>query len=268
MKKIFITGASNGIGKAAAKLFQREGWNVVATMRNPQKETELSKLENVTLLPLDVTNSEQIKSTVEKALTLGAIDVVLNNAGISLFGPMEAMSEEQIMRQINTNLLGTIRVTQDFIPHFREKKSGLFINITSIAGLMAHPFSNMYHATKWGIEGWSESLSIELAMFNLGVKIVEPSGTSTNFFDQSPANIASHPAYDPTVKKMLANIQLNTTPEQIADVIYEAATDGKDQLRYLAGENAIKAYNRRLEIGPEAYRKEVKDWFLGLQSAK
>ncbi|WP_134090956.1 SDR family oxidoreductase [Olivibacter sp. XZL3] len=262
MKTVFITGASSGIGKAAALLFQSKGWNVIATMRNPDKETELTLLENVTLLPLEVTDVEQIQSTTEKALSLGNIDVVLNNAGYALFGAMEAFSHEQIERQINTNLLGTMYVTQAFIRHFREKKGGLFINVTSIAGLLAHPFSNVYHATKWALEGWSESLSIELAPFNIGVKTVSPSGTKSNFFNV--AEVASLPAYDHAIDKMLSGFNLNTEPEQIAEVIYEAATDNKDQLRYLAGSNAKKAYGRRLEIGAEEFRKENKKFFLQL----
>jgi len=263
MKTIFITGTSSGIGKATVKLFHLQGWNVIATMRNPERETELSQLENVILLPLDITNAGQIKSTVEKAISLRNIDVVLNNAGVGLFGVMEAYNDEQIMQQINTNLLGTMHVTQAFIPYFREKKNGLFINVTSIAGLMASPFSSVYHAVKWAIEGWSESLSIELSMFNIGVKTVSPSGTKTNLFNHSE-NVVSHPAYNSAVQKVWDRINLNTTPEQIAEVIYEAATDYKDQLRYVAGENGKAAYARRLEIGAEAFRKEIKKWFLSL----
>lgn len=100
---------------------------------------------------------------------------------------------------------------------------------------MAYPYSNVYHTTKWGVEGWSESLSIELAPFNIGVKTIEPSGTATNCFDISETNLSSHPAYDASIKKMRENIKLNFTPEEVAKIIYEAATDGKDQLRYLAG---------------------------------
>jgi len=263
MQTIFITGTSTGIGKATAKLFQSKGWRVIATMRKPEKETELTKLENVTVLPLDVTNLEQIKSTVEKAISSGSIDVVLNNAGYGLLGAMESYSDEQIVRNINTNLLGVIRVTQAFIPHFREKKSGLFVNVTSIAGLMAHPFSSVYHAAKWGVEGWSESLSIELAPFNIGVKTVSPSGTNSDFFSRSGTSV-SHPVYDNVLQKISGDIKPNNTPEQIAEIIYEAVTDNKDQLRYLAGEVARTTYARRLEIGAEEFRKEVKKYFLSL----
>src|SRR6478609_8812534 len=129
-KTIFITGASSGLGKATAKLFQSKGWNVIATMRNPDKETELSALENVTLLPLDVTNLAQIESTVQKVTEQYSIDVVFNNAGYGLVGALEALTDEQIVKQLDTNLLGVIRVTKAFVPYFREKKNGLFITTT------------------------------------------------------------------------------------------------------------------------------------------
>src|ERR1700751_5321253 len=120
-KTIFITGASTGLGRATALLFQAKGWNVIATMRDPGKDTALVHLENVTLLPLDVTNPAQIKETVAKAISLHPVDVVFNNAGYGLMGVLESLSDEQITQQLNTNLLGVLRVTQAFIPHFREK---------------------------------------------------------------------------------------------------------------------------------------------------
>lgn len=110
-KTIFITGASTGLGNAAAKLFQSKGWNVIATMRSHEKDTELSALSNVTVLPLDVTDLAQIQSTAKKAIEQG-VDVVFNNAGYGLIGPLEALSDEQIVKQLNTNLLGVIRVTR------------------------------------------------------------------------------------------------------------------------------------------------------------
>ncbi|CAM4416776.1 NADP-dependent 3-hydroxy acid dehydrogenase YdfG [Pedobacter westerhofensis] len=264
MKTIFVTGASSGIGKAAVKLFHSHGWKVIATMRSPEKETELSQLKNVTILPLDVTDVKQIKSTVEEAILLDKIDIVLNNAGYALFGAMEAFRDEQITRQINTNLLGTMRVTQAFIPYFREKKNGLFINITSIAGLVAYPFSHVYHATKWALEGWSESLSIELAPFNIGVKTISPSGTQSDFLTRS-SDLVSHPVYDDAMQKMLGGFKFTNTAEQVAEIICEAATDDKDQLRYLAGESAKATYARRLEIGAEEFRKEITQTYLALQ---
>lgn len=264
MKTIFITGASTGLGKATAKLFQQKGWAVIATMRQPEKETELSGLHNVTLLPLDVTNPEQINSTVQKAIQSG-VDVVFNNAGYGLVGPMEAFSDEQIIKQLNTNLLGVLRVTQAFIPYFREKKSGLFITTTSMGGLFAFPLGSVYHATKFALEGWSESLSFELGLFNIGVKTVAPGGIATDFAGRS-IDAPTHPAYDDATKKLWALFDVDnfSTAEQIAAVVYEAATDGKNQVRYVAGQDAQSLYARRLEIGNEAFRIEMGKNVLGL----
>lgn len=264
-KTIFITGASAGLGKATAKLFQSRGWNVIATMRNPEKETELNQLEHVTLLPLDVTNPEQINSTVAKAISLHEIDVVFNNAGYGLMGAMEAFSDEQILRQINTNLLGVIRVTNAFIPHLREKKSGLFISTTSMGGFLGFPLHSIYHATKFGIEGWSESMSFELGLHNIGIKTIAPGGIATDFLNRSlDRNV--HPAYKSLEDKLFAMtdsmMDAAASPGQIAEVVYEAATDGKDQIRYVAGEDSKAMYARRLELGSEAFRKEIRKQFL------
>jgi NAD(P)-dependent dehydrogenase (short-subunit alcohol dehydrogenase family) len=256
MKTIFITGASSGIGLASAKLFQAKGWKVIATMRKP------TPLENITVLPLDVTNITQIQSTVAQALAMGEIDVVLNNAGFGIIGPMEAYTPEQVQEVVNTNFLGTVNVTQAFISYFRERKSGLFINVTSMAGITGYPFTSIYNGTKWALEGWSESLAIELALFNIGVKTVLPSATKTNLYGSSSYR-ATHPAYDASLQKMLAGVNPASTAEQIADVVYEAATDKEDKMRYPAGIAAGDIYKRRYEIGPEAFRKEVTKWFLG-----
>lgn len=263
-KTIFITGASSGLGKATAKLFQSKGWNVIATMRNPANETELTALENVTLLPLDVTNLEQIKNTVATVTAQYDIDVVFNNAGYGLVGALEAYSDEQLVRQVDTNLLGVIRVTQAFIPYFRQKKSGLFITTTSIGGLVTFPLDSIYHATKWALEGWSEGMSYELGLHNIGIKTVAPGGIKTNFAGEALA-VARHPAYEEGLEKLfnLMNPANFEPVEWIADVVYEAATDGKQQLRYVTGEFALQLYNRRLEIGTETAVQEMKKLVFG-----
>jgi len=264
-KTIFITGASTGLGKAAAKLFQNRGWKVIATMRNPEKETELTALSDVTVLPLDVTNLAQIQSTSKAAIEQG-VDVVFNNAGYGLIGPLEALSDEQIVKQINTNLLGIIRVTQAFIPYFRTKKEGLFISTTSIGGLVAFPLGSTYHATKWALEGWSESMAFELNTFGVNIKTVSPGGIATDFSGRS-LELASNADYDPLVQSMMAGfgdmMETASSAEQIAEVVYEAATDGKNKLRYVAGEDAKALYAQRLAKGDEAFRAEFAKVFLG-----
>ena len=267
-KTIFITGASTGLGRAAATLFASKGWKVIATMRNPEKETELNATENITLLPLDVTDPEQIKEAANRAMALGDIDVVLNNAGYGLVGPLEAISDEQIVRQLNTNLLGVMRVTKAFIPHFREKQKGLFITTTSIGGLVTFPFNSVYHATKWALEGWSESLAFELGQLGIGVKTVSPGGIKTDFSTRS-LDMATLPEYADMTEKVTKVFRdperrkNHSTPEQIAEVVFEAATDGKDQLRYVAGADAQANYAQRLKVGDEVFRKGVKQLFFG-----
>jgi NAD(P)-dependent dehydrogenase (short-subunit alcohol dehydrogenase family) len=264
-KTIFITGASTGMGKATAKLFQSNGWNVIATMRNPEKETELNQLDNVTLLRLDVTNLEQISDAVEKAVSIHPIDVVFNNAGYGLMGALEAMSDEQILKEINTNLLGVIRVTQAFIPHFRAKKKGLFISTTSMGGFLGFPLHSIYHATKFGVEGWSESMSFELALHNIGIKTIACGAVATDFTTRS-LDKSLHPGYQPLEAKLFSMVNemmhLSMPAEQLAEVVYEAATDGKDQIRYFAGEDSKAMYARRMELGAEDFRKEIRQQFL------
>ncbi|MFS4470095.1 SDR family oxidoreductase [Chryseobacterium sp. T20] len=265
MKTIFITGASTGLGKATAQLFQNKGWKVIATMRNPEVAADLAALENVTVLPLDVTNFDQIQSTVKQTLELTDVDVVFNNAGYGLMGPLEALKDDQIARQLNTNLLGVIRVTQAFIPYFREKNNGMFISTTSIGGLIAFPLNSIYHATKWALEGWSESMAFELNQFGIDIKTVSPGGIKTDFVSRS-LDSASSPAYEEMIgslfSKMGGMMEVASTPEQIAEVVYEAATDGKRNLRYVAGEDAKALYAQRLELGDEVFRDQLGKQFL------
>lgn len=265
-KTIFITGASTGMGHATAKFFQQKGWNVIATMRDPDKEPELAGLENVILLPLDVTDLKQIESTVSKAIELHPVDVVFNNAGYGLMGAMEALSDEQILNQLNTNLLGVIRVTHAFIPHFRKRKLGVFISTTSMGGLLAFPLHSIYHATKFGVQGWSESMSFELGLHNIRIKTVAPGAVATDFLGRSlDKNL--HPAYKELEDKLFAMTESmmsqGVPPEKVAEVVYEAATDDKDQVTYIATDDAKAAYARRLEIGGEASRKEIRKQILG-----
>lgn len=265
-KTIFITGASSGLGKTTAKLFQTKGWNVIASMRKPEAETELTQLENVTVLKLDVANPKELEETIAYVLTNYKVDVVLNNAGYGLVGPLEAFTDEQIKKQIETNLMGVIRITKGFTPYFREKKDGILINITSTFGLIGFPTCSIYSATKFAVDGFSESLGYELAQFGIKVKVVAPGGIQTDFAGRS-LDRAQHQGY----QQLMAKVQEGYSPEQIANyskpedianVIYEAATDGKDQLRYIAGKDANALYNERSEIGAEAQVQKIKSDFV------
>jgi len=244
-KTILITGASTGIGYATALLFQQRGWNVVATMRSPEKAVSLAALENVCCLRLDVTEPESIQQAIEQSLQrFQSIDVLVNNAGYGLIGPFEACSLEQIERQFATNVFGLMAVTRSLLPHFREQKAGIIMNVSSIGGHMGFPLYSLYHSTKWAVEGFSESLQYELEPFNIRVKIIEPGPIKTDFYERS-ADLASKPgltAYDAFVTKVTAAMKnadkAGSPPETTAQVIYQAATDNSRQLRYPAGGNA------------------------------
>lgn len=251
-KTIFITGASTGIGKETAKLFQSKGWNVIATMRTPGNETELSKLDNVLVAKLDVQDLDSIEKAVKEGIQkFGKIDVLLNNAGYGAYGPLESFPRENILRQFNTNVIGLLDVTKALLPHFRQNKGGIIINISSTGGKMTFPFGALYHGTKFAVEGISESLSYEVEEFGGKVKIVEPGAIATDFTGRS-LDFSNDPTigeYQPLVEKVLAAVQAmfaNASPASVvANVIYEAATDGTNQLRYIAGEDAKTLIDNR-----------------------
>ncbi|MEM8533705.1 MAG: SDR family oxidoreductase [Chloroflexota bacterium] len=262
MKTVLITGSSSGIGRDTVIHFQREGWNVAATMRRPEDETELNQLENVQVLRLDATDRESIISAVNTTIeTFGNLDVVINNAGYGLAGPLEAVKPDQLTRQYDTNVFGPIYVMQATLPHFRAQKSGLFINISSVGGRITLPFMTLYHGTKYALEGISEALNYELNPLGIRVKLVEPGGVKTDFAGRS-LDMMSDPNttdYDEITQKVLATYQepsredAFSTGADIAKVIFTAATDGTAQIRYPAGNDAIEMLGQRPTMSDEAY---------------
>lgn len=252
MKTVFITGASTGIGRETAQYFQKQGWQVIATMRNIEDGKALAALKNVKVVTCDVTDLASIKNAIMIGLsTFGAIDVLVNNSGYYLFGPVEAATHEQLKRQLDTNLLGLIEVTQAMIPHFRQRKAGVIINISSIAGIVSIPLQSLYHATKWGVEGFSESLQYELAPFNIRVKLIEPGLIKTDFYDRSLDIMEKEGlyAYDGYADKVMGNVvsggMKGSSPEVVAKGIFKAATDGKKKMRYHMGKMSSMVTLRR-----------------------
>jgi len=244
-KTVLITGASSGIGKATVEIFQQNGWNVVATMRSPETATDLAGQENVLLLRLDVTEPESIQAAVDAAIVkFGGIDVLVNNAGYALIGTFEACTPEQIQRQFETNVFGLMNVTRAVLPGMRDRKTGTIINLSSIGGRMAFPLYSLYHATKWAVDGFSDSLQYELEPFNIRVRIIEPGPIKTDFYSRS-LDLATQPHltnYDAITQKVLPNLkrigETGSPPEVTAAVIYQAAIDSSQRLRYPAGGNA------------------------------
>ncbi|PSN07406.1 hypothetical protein C7293_30610 [filamentous cyanobacterium CCT1] len=158
-RTILITGASSGIGEATAQRFIRQGWNVAATMRSPQIVKPWTKAPKVITPYLDVTDEPSIAAAVEETLhQFGAIDVLVNNAGYGLTGPLEGISTPQLTQQFHTNVFGLVAMIQSVLPIMRRQNQGTIINVSSIGGRVAFPFASAYHATKFAVEGLSESL--------------------------------------------------------------------------------------------------------------
>lgn len=244
-KTILITGASTGIGKETAKYFQAHGWNIIATMRTPEKEVELTKLDNVLVAKLDVLDINSIQEAVNSGIQkFGGIDVLLNNAGYGAYGPLESFPREKILRQFNTNVIGLLDVTKAVLPHFREHKKGIIINVSSMGGKMTFPLGSLYHGTKFAVEGISESLRYEVEQFGGRVKIVEPGAIATDFAGRSFDfnNDEKLTEYQNIVTKIMTAfpqmIKNASTTAVVTKVIYQAATDGTSRLRYMAGKDA------------------------------
>lgn len=236
-KTVLITGCSSGFGKLAAKKFQNEGWNVIATMRTPEKETELNKLDNVFVTALDVTSNESVKAAVQNGLEkFGKIDALVNNAGYGGHSFLEQFTEEQIYAMFETNVFGLMRVCREVLPHMRKQKSGSVINITSMAGYMGLTLTSTYSATKWAVEGLTESMAMEYKPFGINVKAVAPGAFGTNFVSASDNNfeggdeeiqtasakIGAH--FLTVVKQMQEQSGKVADPQEVADKIYECVT--------------------------------------------
>lgn len=238
-KTVLITGASSGIGRSAAILFSQKGWNVAATMRKPETEQELNKLPGIKLYKLDVTDAAVISAAFEAAeRDLGPIDVVVNNAGYGVDGVFEAMSDEVIQNQFDTNVFGLMRVTREAIGRMRTRRSGTIIQISSVGGRITFPLYSIYHGTKWAVEGFTESLHYELRQFGIKVRLVEPGAIKTDFYGRSRQLVKPNftAEYDGLVDKC-ETLSMETgskgaAPELVAQTIFKAATHGGWKLRF------------------------------------
>jgi NADP-dependent 3-hydroxy acid dehydrogenase YdfG len=267
-KTILITGASTGIGKTTAKFFQERSWNVIATMRSPEKEEELTRLDNVLITRLDVQDPASIASAVEEGIArFGKIDVLLNNAGYGSFGLLEATPIEKIRRQFDVNVIGLLETTKAVLPHFRANKEGVIVNVSSIGGKMTFPLGSLYHGTKFAVEGISEALTFEMAGIGVKMKIVEPGAIKTDFAGRSfdfnnDENLAE---YQTVVGKFMTGFEpaaeAGSEPEVVAEVIYEAATDQTDQLRYTAGPDAKEIVANRKAADDATFLAGIRNQF-------
>ncbi len=258
-KTILITGASSGIGKATSLYFAQQGWNVIATMRNPEKETELINQPGIFVTTLEVTDTESIQAAIQQGIEkFGHIDALLNNAGFGQQGIFEAVLPEKIKEQFDVNVFGLMNVTRIMLPYFRSRKDGVIVNVTSGVGKVPVPLTSIYSASKFAIEGFSESLSYELESQNIKVKVIEPGYIATNFYQRAASDFAfdaaltDYAGFSAEMNALFSSFGSGdaATPEDVAKTIYEATTDGTYTLRYVVGPDIapmIAARNGRSE---------------------
>jgi NAD(P)-dependent dehydrogenase (short-subunit alcohol dehydrogenase family) len=233
-RTVLITGSSSGIGQATAQIFAERGWNVVATARNPSALTAWASA-NILTLPLDVTDEASIAAAVAATTArFGSIDVLVNNAGYGLFGPLEGATTEQLEAQFQTNVFGVVALIQQVVPLMRQRHSGAIITISSTGGRIASPFAAPYHASKYALEGLCESLRFELKPQGIRVKLIEPGHVKTGF--TRSLTWATHSAYEPYLSHWKAQVEQSEERapgcEGVASVIFKAATDQSWRLRY------------------------------------
>ncbi|MYN10454.1 SDR family oxidoreductase [Pseudoduganella aquatica] len=241
MKTVLITGCSSGYGLETARHFHAQGWNVIATMRTPREDL-LPRSERMRVLALDVTSADSIAAALEAS---GPIDVLVNNAGIGLFGAFEATPMATVREVFDTNTFGTMAMTQAVLPQFRTRRSGVVVNVTSSAVLAPMPLVAAYTASKMAVEGFTASLAFELEGFGLQVKLVQPGyGPSTAFTANTGARLEGliPEAYAPYAQSVFAAFTQPaavTTEGDVAQQVWRAANDTSGRLRFAAGADAV-----------------------------
>jgi NAD(P)-dependent dehydrogenase (short-subunit alcohol dehydrogenase family) len=241
MKNVLITGCSSGYGLETARHLHAQGWNVAATMRTP-REGLLPRSERMRVLALDVTRPESIAAALEAA---GPIDVLVNNAGIGLFGAFEATPMATVREVFETNTFGVMAMTQAVLPQFRTRRSGVVVNVTSSATLAPFPLVAVYTASKAAIEGFTESLALELAPFGVRAKLVEPGyGPTTRFTSNTGPRMEGliPEPYAPFAQGIFASVAEQiavTTEADVAEGVWRAANDATGRLRFPAGADAL-----------------------------
>jgi len=256
-KTWFITGINSGLGREMTTRALENGDRVAGTVRKQGSVDDLKARypDRLWVGQLDLTHIEAIEGCVKAAFAkFGNIDVIVNNAGYGLFGAAEGLSTDQIRHQIDTNLVGPIEVTRVAIPYLRQQGGGRIIAISTYGGQATHPGASLYHASKWGIEGFFDSLSQELAPFNIGVTIIEPGSARTTFREAAAANAGSAPdAYNGTpvgmVKAFLSDASRVPVgdPEKMASAILESASQTPAPRRLVLGSDAFAAIEKALQ---------------------
>lgn len=251
MKSVIVTGGSSLIGLPTGLKFLESGWKVLATTTSGEHflDDHSRYGDRLKVYALDLKDSNSIRSTIARILAEhGTIDVLVNNAGVVLSGPFEATSQQQVREQMEVNFFGATEMMRGLIPHFRERGSGTFINISSISGAVTFPLFSMYHASKWALEGFSESLYHELKPFGIKVRIVQPGGVNRESYDNRVAFADGDcSAYEQMIGKVHRTnwYPSFSSAQEVAETVLSAAIDPSPQLRYSVGEDCRLFLNER-----------------------
>src|SRR5919108_3788281 len=280
-KVAVVTGSSSGIGFETSLLLARNGFYTYATVHNSNKSKK-ERIVNVAnrerlplqVIPLDVVDNKSVNEAIGRIITeQGRIDVLVNNAGYLLLGPLEELSIEEFKEQFETNFFGAIRVTQAVLPTMRRHKEGVIINISSIAGRIGFPLSSAYVSSKFALEGLSESMAYEVEQFGIKVIAVEPGVIKTNFANNikigkrvdngSSANINLNSPYSELIRNRIAGFkprfESGSLPIEVAKTILKCVTTETPHLRYLVGDDAFKLMDIRKNTSDKDFRKLVMD---------
>jgi len=271
-KSVLITGANSGIGRSAAELLAGKGYRVIATMRTPEKGADLAAAasktgRDLTIVPLDVRSDASVQAALEQA---GDVDILVNNAGFEVWGPLEEMTVEDLKDQFETNVYGPFRLIAAFLPAWRQRGSGVIVNVSSVAGRVAAPLNGVYAASKFALEALSETLKYETGHFGIRVHVIEPGGVETPFGSNrrlvGAAAGNESPYAEMVTQWEAAAARLNpagpTKPEAVAEVILDAIENG-DKFRYPATPDADVVFGARKAMTDEQFESAMRQQ-LGL----
>ena len=259
---ILVTGASSGIGQSTARLLAERGFTVFGTARKPDP----AKREPFTMLALDVRSDESVRTCIDQVMAkAGRLDVLVNNAGYAMMGAAEETSVEEARAQFETNFFGIVRMVNAVLPGMRAAGAGKIINISSLAGNTAIPYSAFYSATKFAVEGYSESLWHEVRPFGVSVSLVEPGFVNTPIGEASPEAERELPAYNVIRKRMLAkfgrSLKGGIAPEQVARRVLQVVESKAPGLRYRVGAQATWLPRLRNVVPWKVYAAGVRKTF-------
>jgi NAD(P)-dependent dehydrogenase (short-subunit alcohol dehydrogenase family) len=273
-----VTGGSSGVGYETSLMLARNGFHTYATMRKLEEKSnqiaDISKNENLPLqvIQLDVDNDKSVIDAINRIVReKGRIDIVVNNAGYALIGAFEENSIEEIKAQFETNFFGAVRVIQAVIPTMRKQRRGRIVNITSMGGRMSFPLDSIYHATKFALEGLSESIQYELEPFGIKVILIEPGAIGSNFWKnmKTATKSSGSESTDPPYRQLTINVskafkqaaQNTTHPSEVAKVILQAVIADNPDFRYVVGKDAAMMLEARRNMSDREFQDLLKRQF-------